>query len=82
MAFFKSRRRCHNLTKKALADKTYVSRDYVSHVEDGRRLPSLKFCLQCAEIFGANPEWVKRKWAREMVIGFEERLRIRLNIEN
>lgn len=71
-----------NLTKTALAEKFSVSVSYVSAVEAGLKFPSVGFCLSCAGEFGANPEWVKRMWVREMVGRFQTRLNKRLEIED
>jgi transcriptional regulator with XRE-family HTH domain len=79
--FYKLRQN-HNLTKRALAEKFSVSEDYVSKVERGSVFPSLDFCLKCADLFEANPGWVKMKWAREAVERFSERIKRRLGLEN
>lgn len=71
-----------NLTRKSLAQKFGVPEDYIAKMETGQRLPSLKYCLLCAKEFGANPEWVKRKWFKEMMKGLEERLKKKFEIEN
>jgi len=72
----------HNLKKSKLAEKCSVSEAYVSAVEDGSKFPSVGFCLSCAREFGANPEWVKTMWMREIVRRFESRLKKRLEIED
>ena len=72
----------HNLKKSKLAEKCSVSEAYVSAVEDGSKFPSVGFCLSCAREFGANPEWVKTMWIREIVRRFESRLKKRLEIED
>ena len=79
---FRKLRINHNLTKSALAEKFSVSEGYVSGVEAGLKFPSVGFCLSCAGEFGANPEWVKRMWVREMVGRFQTRLNKRLEIED
>jgi transcriptional regulator with XRE-family HTH domain len=78
---FRKLRINHTLNKSALADKCCVSEAYVSAVEDGSMFPSVGFCLCCAREFGANPEWVKRMWFREIMARLERRLRKRLEIE-
>jgi len=70
-----------NLTKKALAQKFGVSEEYISKVESGSVFPTLKFCLMCGDFFGANPNWVKNKWANERISRFSQSLRRRLDIE-
>jgi transcriptional regulator with XRE-family HTH domain len=71
-----------NLTKGRLAEKFSLSEEYVSAVESGSKFPSAGYCLSCAREFGANPEWVKRMWVREMVGRFQSRLNKRLSIED
>lgn len=73
-------RQHYNLTKRALAEKCSVSEDYVAAVEACSKFPSLKFCLLCGDLFGANPNWVKNKWANEKVCRFPRRLRMRLDL--
>jgi transcriptional regulator with XRE-family HTH domain len=70
-----------NLTKRALAEMFSVSERYVSEVENGSRFPSLRYCLKSGELYGANPMWVKTKWAKEAVNRFSERLLKRLHLE-
>ncbi len=78
---FRKLRISHNLTKRALAEMFSVSERYVSDVESGSRFPSLRYCLQCGDLFGANPLWVKNQWAREAVQRFQERLFKRLSLD-
>lgn len=79
---FRKLRMNRNLTKRRLAEKCSLSEGYVSSVEGGLKFPSLSFCLSCAQEFGVNPEWVKRRWARAMVERFQSRLNKRLEIED
>jgi transcriptional regulator with XRE-family HTH domain len=71
-----------NLTKGRLAEKCSLPEGYIAEVEAGSRFPPLSFCLCCAHEFGANPEWVKRRWVSEMVERFKSRLNKRLEIED
>ena len=71
-----------NLTCKSLALRFGVSEDYVSAIESGSKFPSLKFCLMCAQEFGANPNWVKSKYCNEATIRFSNRLRAKLCLDN
>lgn len=80
--FFRRMRQHHNLTKGSLAAKFGVSEDYVSSVESGFKFPSLKFCLLCGDLFGANPNWIKNKWANEKVSRFSCRLRRSLDLDD
>ena len=79
---FRKLRINHTLKKSALAEKCCVAEAYVSAGEDGSKFPSVDFCLCCAREFGANPEWVKRMWFREIVVRFQSRLKKRLEIED
>jgi DNA-binding XRE family transcriptional regulator len=80
--FFRRMRQHNNLTKAALAEKFSVSEDYVSAVEEGSKFPSLKFCLLCGDLFGANPNWIKNKWANERVLRFRCRLEKALDLDD
>lgn len=83
LPYFFHRMRIHrNLTRKALAQKCGVSEDYVSAVESGSKSPSLKFCLLCGDLFGANPSWVKNKWANERTRCFSDRMKKRLGLDD
>jgi transcriptional regulator with XRE-family HTH domain len=77
--FYKLRQN-RNLTKRALAAKFSVSEDYVSAIESGSKFPSLNFCLKCAQEFEVNPNYVKSKWAREVIERFSDRLNRRLGL--
>jgi len=79
---FRKLRIHRNLTKRALAEMFSVSERYVSDVENGSRFPSLPYCLKCGELFGANAQWVKNKWAREATHRFTERLMKRLGLDS
>jgi DNA-binding XRE family transcriptional regulator len=72
----------HNLTKRALAAKFCISEKYVEEIERGSKLPSLRISTMYAKEFGANPEWVKRKWFKDTVEHFSERLRRKIALEN
>lgn len=78
---FRKLRIHRNLTKRALAEKFSVSESYIVAVENGSKFPSLRYCLKCAELYGANPGWVKTKWSKEAVNRFTERLLRRLNLD-
>jgi DNA-binding XRE family transcriptional regulator len=81
-SIFRNLRIHHNLTKGALAEKFSVSKEYVSAIESGSKFPSLKFCLLCGEEFGANPNWVKNKWANERISRFSDVVRRRLDLKD
>ena len=71
-----------NLTAAALGKKFGFSEEYVSQIESGSKFPSLNFCLKCADEFGANPSWVKTKWAKEALERFSNRLMKRLGLDD
>jgi transcriptional regulator with XRE-family HTH domain len=75
-------RQNRNLTKRSLGDKFSLSEEYVSSVESGSKFPSLSFSLKCAREFGINPNYVKSKWAREVIERFSDRLSRRLGLED
>jgi len=79
--FFRRMRQHQNMTIAALAEKCGVLADYVSAVEGGSKFPSLKFCLLCGDLFGANANWIKNKWANEKVSRFSDRIRKRLDLD-
>lgn len=79
--FFRKLRIHRSLTKKGLARKFGFTEEYVSAIESGSKFPSLKYCLLCADVFGANPNWVKTKWADEAIKRFSDRLMVRLGLE-
>jgi len=79
---FKKLRIHRNLTKESLSKKFNVSENYIYTIEAGIKPPSLHYSLMSAEEFGINPEWVKRKWLKEMMVVIEERLKKRLRLEN
>ncbi len=48
----KNARRSHDLTQRQLASLARVSHSYVSHVEAGRRMPSLDTVMRIAAVLG------------------------------
>jgi len=78
---FRGLRIHRNLTKRTLARKFGFTEEYVSAIESGSKFPSLRYCLLCADTFGANPNWVKTKWAKESIRRFSDRLMVRLGLE-
>ena len=79
---FRKLRQNHNLTKGSLAEKFGISEEYVSAIESGSKFPSVSFCLKCAVEFEINPNYVKSKWAREVIERFSDRLNRRLGFDN
>ena len=75
-------RQNRNLTKGSLAKKFGISEEYVSAIESGSKFPSLNFCLKCAKEFEINPNYVKSKWAREVIERFSDRLNRRLGFDD
>lgn len=78
---FRKLRVYRNLTKKSLARKFGFTEEYVSAIESGSKFPSLRYCLLCADLFGANPNWAKTKWAHEAIRRFSDRLMVRLGLD-
>ena len=79
---FRKLRTHRNLTKRRIAEKFSVSEGYVRDIENGQKFPSLRYCLKCADEYGANPGWVKSKWAKEAIKRFTDRLNQKLGLEN
>jgi transcriptional regulator with XRE-family HTH domain len=48
----------HDLSQTALAQKLNISRAYVSEIEHGNKLPSLKIIQQYAKVFGLTTSWI------------------------
>lgn len=78
---FRKLRIHRNLTKKSLAHKFGFTEEYVSAIESGSKFPSLRYCLLCADEFGASVGWVKSKWANEAIKRFSARLMVRLGLD-
>jgi len=78
---FRKLRIHRNLTKCRLAEKISVSESYVYQVENGLTFPSLRYCIKCGELFGANANWVKAKWANEAINRYTHRLLRRLGLD-
>jgi len=79
---FRKLRQSRNLTKEALAKKFGISEEYISQIESGSKFPSLNYVIKCGELFGANPYWVKNKWAKEAVDRFSKRILKRLGLDH
>jgi transcriptional regulator with XRE-family HTH domain len=69
-----------NYSRQAFALKTGVSVQYLEWIEKGKKPPSLKFCLTCGDLFGANPYWIKRKWYQETLSRIKRNLEDRLGL--
>lgn len=79
---FRKLRVNRGLTKGELSKKFCVSEELVSAVESGSESPSLLYCLLCAREFGANEEWIKRRWLHEAVLNFECQLKKMIGVED
>ncbi len=79
-SIFRRLRQNRCLTRATLAARYGCSEDYVCAVEVGLKFPSLRYYLFCAEVFGANPSWVKSIFHRECVARYSDRLRERLGL--
>jgi len=79
---FRKLRQAHNLTKSSIAAKFGLSEEYVSAIESGSKFPSLSFSIKCAREFGINPNYVKSKWAKEVIERYSVRLTRRLGLND
>lgn len=70
------------LSRGSLSEKFGLSERYISDIETGVRFPSLRYCLLCAGEFGANPNWVKSKYANEAIYRYSSRIRERLGVDD
>jgi DNA-binding XRE family transcriptional regulator len=59
-----------------------VSEAYIEQIENGSKIPSLRISTMYAKQFGMNPEWIKRKWFKDTVEHFSERLKKKIELEN
>jgi transcriptional regulator with XRE-family HTH domain len=50
----KEARRRKNMTQQLLADKCFISRSYISDIENGRYSPSVETLLNLSRILGIN----------------------------
>ena len=80
-SIFKALRQNWGMTKEAFGAKIGFSVSYINSIESGARFPSLQYCFLCAEMFGANPSWVKAKYAKEAVQRYSDRVRRRLHLD-
>ena len=80
--FFRKMRLFRGLSRISLSQKFGFSERYISDVETGVRFPSLRFCLACAGEFGANPNWVKSKYASEAIYRYSDSIRKRLDVDD
>ena len=71
-----------HLSCEDLAIKFHLSLKYVTQIHNGQTFGSLAFFLKCAELFDANPNWVKIKWANESSGLSHNRLLHRLGLNN
>jgi len=71
-----------NLTRASLAKKIGFTEEYVSDVESGHIFPNLQYCLRCAKEFDFNPNWVKVKWANNVIERYSRRVRKKLGIDD
>jgi transcriptional regulator with XRE-family HTH domain len=67
----------HHLTQSQVAERLGVTRDYISHIESGRKVPSLTIVDHMAQVFDYNPYYLKRAWLADMVSQFEEKLKVK-----
>jgi transcriptional regulator with XRE-family HTH domain len=77
---FHKLRAYRGLPKNLLAQQFGVTEKYISEVEEGQKIPTLKFSLLCAKEFGINPQWVKNKWLKELIATIQDRLEKKLGL--
>lgn len=58
--WIKQQARLHGLSQRALGRAIGMSQSYVSDVINGKKPPSVEFCLKLAETFEETPEYVLR----------------------
>jgi transcriptional regulator with XRE-family HTH domain len=80
--FFRKMRLYRGLSRGSLSQKFGISEKYISDIETGARFPSLRYCLLCAGEFGANPGWVKSKYANEAIYRYSSRIKKRLGVDD
>lgn len=69
-------------SRSTLAKKFGTTKEYLTQVETGRKIPTLKTCLKYSKEFGINPLWVKNKWMKEILSAVEEQLKMRLGLKD
>jgi transcriptional regulator with XRE-family HTH domain len=69
------------LSRGSLGQKFGLSEKYIQDVENGTRFPSLRYCLLCGGLYGANPNWVKAKYVNEAVYRYSSRIKKRLGVD-
>jgi transcriptional regulator with XRE-family HTH domain len=65
----------HHLTQSQVAERLGVTRNYVSYLENGLKVPSLAIVDRLAKEFDFNPYYLRRTWVADMVSQFEEKLK-------
>lgn len=65
----------HNLSQQGLADLLGCTRNHISYLENGQRLPSLKFLNRISDEFDYNIFWLKRVWVADKLSQMEEDLK-------
>jgi DNA-binding XRE family transcriptional regulator len=76
---FKNIRIDRGLSIDGLACRVQMKSRCVREIEAGSRFPSVKYCLGCASVFGANPSWVMCKLTDERIYRYGNRLRDRIS---
>lgn len=54
----KEQRASEGLTQEQLAKKTGMGQDWISHLEAGRRMPSIEVFVKLANALNANADWL------------------------
>ena len=78
---FERLRMNREMSRSVLAGQFGTTEEYLTQVETGRKIPTLKICLKYSKEFGINPVWVKNKLIKEILRAVEARLSLRLGIK-
>lgn len=79
---FVSLRRTKGISRDRMARKLGVSEKYLSLIENGKKIPSIKVCSGFAKILDINEFWLRRKLYTEIVSSYEEKLKKKLGLED
>jgi transcriptional regulator with XRE-family HTH domain len=71
----------NNLSQSQLAEKLKVTRNHVSYIENGLKLPSLDVLDRLGEAFQYNPYWLKGLWIKDILEQTEEKLKRKAGLE-
>jgi DNA-binding XRE family transcriptional regulator len=75
---FRSLRIWRSLSIDELSCLIHVQVRCLREIERGTRFPTVKYCVGCASVFGANPSWAMCKLIDERIFRYSNRLRGRV----